>query len=644
MMLTRYKGVDVNPHTVHNLIRTIVSKQANTNDNDYALRSIIFSFRPDLINTSLTTDNLLITALKDCRKKEVTYNYKYESAAIGGHEEHHVAAAVQQQPDIFLKIWRLQNIEREDACVLAAAVRDLCYAVLKNAHPDFDPDHDQSAATLLKLCTEVRHKKQYVYEESQAMNREMQDLEKDLMESKARAAELMASFSSCKVEYEQKLYMALQNKQTSENEVARLELMLLEKNEHANLLQQTIDRLTAESKALHDSNERVSCEQTVLLGQIKELTDTIKEQAAQLKYIEEQHKTIENNNDTRLVLLNKEHSENIRVLNEKHSLKMEEINNELSLLQQHYVQQTTLAEELHKRLQKTDEHNKFLQAQNIDISKNLDNMQSQFNNLFKENLMLKSEIESLKLINAQDCDSNSQLQDVNKKLKKQNDALLLQLDVVHKDKEDLNKELEKIKNENDENVDAADRLYNLQKGELNRLELELNTAVDKLKAVTEELKSAQNTIAEQNKTIDLCNYEISALSQKNKSNSATLEPPKIIVSKTLKLPVKHKLDTTPGASNLNSKIAKKTLTWNINKLYGVNNQDDLNRLISQITVKNKKNKDWPIYSKFLSCTNVGLDKLKENPEYQGLDEDFKLLLAKQREFMDAPEQETSLFS
>ncbi|AOW41467.1 desmoplakin [Trichoplusia ni granulovirus LBIV-12] len=662
-MLTRYKGVDVNPHTVHNLIRTIVTKQSNTNDNDHALRSIIFSFRPDLSNSSLSTVNLLIRVLKDCNKKEVTYNYRYET---NNHDEQHIAATTAPPSDIFIKMWRLHNVDREEACVLAAAVRDLCYAVLKHYDPKFDPDQDNSAASLLKLCTEVRYTKQYAYEESQAMNREVQDLEKDLLESRAKVAELLASFSNCKSEWEKKCHVAWENNQKSENEVARLQLLLLERDELVNSLQIKLAQLNDALESLEENNKLVGRDQMQRAKHIEDLTSTIKEQASRIHYLEQQSRDADQSNDTRLILLEKEYSERVRVLEQKHTMKLEEVTTELSLVKQHYVQQSTLAEELQQRLHKAEGQNKLLQAQSIDThmnnsmaQTNLDNMQARLNNIMKENEILKKQIDTLQTINSQDVESNAELQSVNKKLKTDNDNVRLQLDVETKKYDDLQKELEKALRENDENADTADRSYNLQKGELNRLEMELDSTVDKLKQVTEELRQAKTKIDEHEKTIEYCNYEIRALS--SNKNPVTDNRPKISpqskkkletdkktvfpeTSKKSKLPIKHKLDTTNNTESLIQKIAKKTLTWDVNKLYGVKTQADLDKLISQITVTNKKHKDWPIYNKFLSCSNVELDRLKENPEFIGLDDDFKKLLLKQREIVDVPEQEGSLFS
>ncbi|ABY47826.1 desmoplakin [Helicoverpa armigera granulovirus] len=660
-MLTRYKGVDVNPHTVHNLIRTIVNKQSSTNDNDNVLRSIIFSFRPDLSKSLLSTDNLLIRILKDCNKKEITYNYKYET---NNHDEQHVAATTSPPSDIFIKMWRLNNVDREEACVVAAAVRDLCYAVLKNYDPNYDPDNDSSAATLLKLCTEVRYTKQYAYEESQAMNREMQDLEKELLNSRARVAELLATFSNSKSEWEKESNVAWETKQKSENEVARLEYLLLERNQVVDSLQTNIVKLTDKLNDVTKNYELVTREHMECGREVENLTSTIKEQASRIQYLEEQSKNAEDSINTRLVLLEKEHAEIVRVIKEKHALKVQELDAKLSMLNQTYLQQVTFAEELQQRVRKAEEQNLHMQAQIIDArtttstsQTDLDNMRVQLNNTSKDNALLQSKIKKLESINNQDAESNAELQSVNQKLKKENDKILLQLDTQTKKCDDLQKDLDTALKEIDDNTDESNRTYNLQKGEINRLQVELNSASEKLTQLTKELSDAQIQIDDQHKTIEYCNYEIRALSNINNAvvdgkkpklsprgdkKSVTSPVIKPETSKKSKLPIKHKLDT--HNENLTQKIAKRPLTWDVNKLYGVKTQADLDKLIAQIKVTNSNNKDWPVYNKFLSCTNVEFDKLKDNPEYQGLDDNFKNLLIKQREFVDPIEPEQSLFS
>lgn len=85
MILTRYKGVDVTPHTFNNLIKTITNHRSisNTssskNDFEEKIRDIILAFNPSLKKNSadMTTEHLLISSLKVGDKKEVTHNYNY---------------------------------------------------------------------------------------------------------------------------------------------------------------------------------------------------------------------------------------------------------------------------------------------------------------------------------------------------------------------------------------------------------------------------------------------------------------------------------------------------------------------------------------------------------------------------------------
>ncbi|AEB00384.1 desmoplakin [Clostera anachoreta granulovirus] len=87
MILTRYRGVDVTPHTFNNLIKTIASQRSisNTSQNktkfEERIREIILAFNPSLKNSSrdMTTEYLLINSLKFNDKKEVTHTYNYNT-------------------------------------------------------------------------------------------------------------------------------------------------------------------------------------------------------------------------------------------------------------------------------------------------------------------------------------------------------------------------------------------------------------------------------------------------------------------------------------------------------------------------------------------------------------------------------------
>ncbi|QBQ01651.1 desmoplakin [Hyphantria cunea granulovirus] len=80
-VLTRYRGVDVTPRVVHNLIRTIArspaSCQSTTNENS-EIRDIILAYEPDLKNSqNESTVHLLLKVLKKNNKRETNYNYNW---------------------------------------------------------------------------------------------------------------------------------------------------------------------------------------------------------------------------------------------------------------------------------------------------------------------------------------------------------------------------------------------------------------------------------------------------------------------------------------------------------------------------------------------------------------------------------------
>ncbi|AGQ20356.1 desmoplakin [Clostera anastomosis granulovirus A] len=87
MILTRYRGVDVTPHTFNNLMKTIASQRSisNTSQNktkfEERIREIILAFNPSLKNSSrdMTTEYLLINSLKLNDKKQITHTYNYNT-------------------------------------------------------------------------------------------------------------------------------------------------------------------------------------------------------------------------------------------------------------------------------------------------------------------------------------------------------------------------------------------------------------------------------------------------------------------------------------------------------------------------------------------------------------------------------------
>ncbi|APO13981.1 desmoplakin [Plodia interpunctella granulovirus] len=84
MTLTRYRGVDVTPHTFNNLLKTIAQRStSNTSTTktkfEERIRDIILKFNPALERSSadMSTEYLLINSLRMGDKKEVTHNYNY---------------------------------------------------------------------------------------------------------------------------------------------------------------------------------------------------------------------------------------------------------------------------------------------------------------------------------------------------------------------------------------------------------------------------------------------------------------------------------------------------------------------------------------------------------------------------------------
>lgn len=92
MILTRYKGVDVTPHTFNNLIKTITNQKSISNNStsktefEDRIREIILAFNPMLKKNGayMTTEYMLVNTLKGADKKEVTHTYNYNNWGENG--------------------------------------------------------------------------------------------------------------------------------------------------------------------------------------------------------------------------------------------------------------------------------------------------------------------------------------------------------------------------------------------------------------------------------------------------------------------------------------------------------------------------------------------------------------------------------
>nr|ARX71966.1 desmoplakin [Erinnyis ello granulovirus] len=95
MILTRYKGVDVTPHTFNNLIKTITNQKSISNTSasktefEDRIREIILAFNPTLKKNGayMTTEYMLVNTLKDTDKKEVTHTYNYNNWGNGNQND-----------------------------------------------------------------------------------------------------------------------------------------------------------------------------------------------------------------------------------------------------------------------------------------------------------------------------------------------------------------------------------------------------------------------------------------------------------------------------------------------------------------------------------------------------------------------------
>ncbi|UXX41906.1 desmoplakin [Psilogramma increta granulovirus] len=121
MILTRYKGVDVTPHTFNNLIKTITNQRSinntSTSKNDFEdrIREIILAFNPTLKKNGayMTTEYMLVNTLKGTDKKEVTHTYNYNNwGASEGHsynDENDVGMDVDDNADNFFNVNKINK-------------------------------------------------------------------------------------------------------------------------------------------------------------------------------------------------------------------------------------------------------------------------------------------------------------------------------------------------------------------------------------------------------------------------------------------------------------------------------------------------------------------------------------------------------
>lgn len=85
--MTRYKGVDVTPHTFGNLIKTITDQRSVVHTStsktkfENKIREIIFAFNPNLKQSAnnKSTEYLLINSLKVNDNKQITHTYNYNT-------------------------------------------------------------------------------------------------------------------------------------------------------------------------------------------------------------------------------------------------------------------------------------------------------------------------------------------------------------------------------------------------------------------------------------------------------------------------------------------------------------------------------------------------------------------------------------
>ncbi|ABQ52045.1 hypothetical protein SlGVgp102 [Spodoptera litura granulovirus] len=602
-MLTRYRGVDINQNTVNNLIRTIVNQHGpSSTDCDSRIRSILFSHRPDLIKklSNLPTESLLIRCLQDNNKKEISYNYNYnttntssnsgknnkyddeddfvgggivslkrlpqnitlllQDVIVGGWSAEKERSILKllltyfddgiQYINLFTsttedfletlnKHWRLNGVDSRSMLQLLDAMRS---TIVPNSISTYSVDD------MMEMCNK---------DEKEVLLREVAELEERLE----------------RVQTQRNMYENESNKyraqiSMSENEIAKLNYQLLEKNK-------SVEELYKECEDVKIQYNTLKSEYNMMSEQVKNLFNEVSRLKTEVSIKNDEsdkfRTALAEARGINSVLMEKNaSSDDANLIRAQYLDKC----NETDLLKHDIAKYLGIIEELQKQIDRLKVVN---DEDEIERDKLLQEV-SRCGRLEQELAMVK---------------------DLNSKLSEENKTLIAQTI------------------EAEDSVERINQSYNLKQGELNKTRVELDNIMKNYREVRQKLEEAEKEINEKDKTIDYCNYEIETLSAANSQ-------------------IKRKVPKR-----------KKELTWDVNKLYGVKSEQELNDLIASISVKNRKSKNWSVYEKFLNAKPVSVSELKQNPEFDNLDEDFVKLLEKKNEFETNNtymEEENSLFS
>ncbi|AKN63390.1 desmoplakin [Agrotis segetum granulovirus] len=731
--LTRYRGVDITPTQVHNLIKTIARQGttirygcANNNDFERKVRDILLAYHPQL--HGLSTDQLLIRALSNTKNKETTYNYNYiTKTEHGGSEEENGIINVDKEvvSDNFLFVLKsVLGVKKLD--------RDECIRLVGNIKKFVDRwkrDDNDDPESILKCFSNIDHALQSLEERKNDFEKKTKMLEEEFKKTNVYEREL----NDCKTQLQIELNNHDANQEILKKNIDELnnvinsqkmtisvntgQLLKManevgEKEERIEVLVRRCEELENENFNLiqkiasYEANLKIQSEDLIVL---KHERDSFESKCLAL-----QERCAQNNDEQSQIYLStltnlqeaRSVNENLQIIHKETIQKLKNTLEKNSELEEEKKTLNTKLLQFEERERyysnMYDQNREELQAckmRLIDKEQELNrNEQSvteymmQVKNLTIQNNELKEQIsskdEDVKKIYEEghaaiewqykrENEMKKDLEEMSKKLDKLkehikkitkdheeeleykneeqknilNNVVKLQ-SLVQEDKAKWEEKLNMLEIENsklrifkadDQNeVDQLSKHLTLKEGELNAEKLQNDKLVKEIDLLQAQLKETRANLKERTTEVAHLSREIEELYHRDKKSVENATNSNILKQVKKNLARYRKIENNEEPKR---KIPKSNLSWNVNKLYNVSTEEELQKLIREIKQKNVNHKRWDTYAQFLS--NDTLSDLKKRPDYNLLDDDFKELLEKKHQIESnsfITKEEQSLFS
>ncbi|AAG27392.1 PxORF94 peptide [Plutella xylostella granulovirus] len=617
IMITRYRGVDITPHTVNNLIKTIASHGSKPYGNDAHLQDIIFAYDPSLKKLShLSITNLLILALKNNNVKETTYNYNYRDNSSIINTDKTVdnltpTSVARQLNRIISDGWDYNVIadvikdfsrrfdDGDDAIMLMNSVRQQYDKYVNKLHEDtFRTVWRLDTTDYVRFVTQLRECLLRLF------NNEPFDTDVQCIEYLNRVIQnKYAELDSVKNAYDTQLQnietnmtqikVQLQHTNTTlEDERAKCAKLIYENNE----LKEHVEQLNDALNAAVDENATLKCDNETFRDTLDKFE---KERQDEL---DKMHTTFANF-ESRFSGHTDEEYEQVE-------LKNEQLQNEIVLLKEQINTLKQQAYSVSKQLYDKTHESQLHQASYLDKCQELiqikEEHQMDLEAIKNEhNVTYKDLIHQLTL--ASDANTKSyneyfsNIQENNEQHKKNIEHLQSKI-------KQLTDKIVNINDQHEKALDETEHTLLLREGKMAALENEIVQLKKEIDALQDTVKKIDNDNKE-------CEREKTHL-------QAELDE---TLNQLARTPLKRKNDSpTPTTT----KKKQNELNWNLNKLYKIKDEDDLKKIIQDLKEKNKHKKDWELYDKFLTCSTADI---KLNPGYHSLDANFKKLLDRKEE-------------